>query len=75
MRLNHVSLSVTELIELPKTTFTSLMAELGGTIRVFLGFNVISFAEIVELGLRAELCLKWISNCCLYFIENSNLIQ
>jgi hypothetical protein len=46
--VNFDTLSYTNLVELPKTTLTNLVAELGGTIGVFLGLSFISFLEIVE---------------------------
>lgn len=48
LRISFPKLEVKEFIELPKTTIFDLVAKIGGTLGVFIGFRFLSFIDIFE---------------------------
>jgi len=49
-RIYYNSLKYTDVLEIPKTTGIEVFADLGGTLGLFLGFSLLSFVEILDLG-------------------------
>jgi len=47
----------TEIVESPKTSFTDLIANLGGALGIFLGFSIFSLVELLEIVVRV-VCLS-----------------
>lgn len=45
----YEDLLITEMSELPKTTFSGLVANVGGTLGLFLGLSLLSLVEILRL--------------------------
>ncbi len=48
IRASFPNLEVKEYVELPKTTISDLIAKIGGTLGVFIGFRFLSFIDIFE---------------------------
>ncbi len=56
--INYDDLYYTSISETPKITFESFIGQLGGQLGIFMGFSLLSFIEILELGYHLFLVLK-----------------
>jgi hypothetical protein len=52
LNVYYPSVEYTEIVEIPKTNFLDLIANLGGVLGIFLGFSIFSLVEFAELIIR-----------------------